>query len=163
MEVAFLSGPLIVTPLVKSIMMGQPRDSSKVPTRHGTRWGRFCGLRGNVQYFSILSLTLQLLASDITAGSGKSVLWCVTSQRSSWTLLIQEISYSIIKDIQDTCATGLSSVVYHYFDFKDAEKQDRRGFISCILNQLYALSHHGYDTLSCTRTLRARHGVYYSG
>ena len=57
-------------------------------------------------------------------------------------------SSSIIKDIENTCATGLASAVYYYFDFKDAGKQDRRGFLSSLLTQLCARSHQGYDMLS---------------
>jgi hypothetical protein len=57
-------------------------------------------------------------------------------------------SSSIIKDIESTCTTGLASIVFHYFDFKDAGKQDRRGFLSSLLTQLCARSHHAYDILS---------------
>ena len=58
------------------------------------------------------------------------------------------ISSSIIKDIEYICATGLASVAYYYFDFKDTGKQDRRGLLSSLLTQLCTRSHHGYDTLS---------------
>jgi hypothetical protein len=42
-------------------------------------------------------------------------------------------SSSIIKDIESIRATGLASVAYYYFDFKDARKQDRRGLLSSLL------------------------------
>ena len=57
-------------------------------------------------------------------------------------------SSSIIKDIESICATGLASVAYYYFDFKDTGKQDRRGLLSSLLTQLCTQSHHGYDILS---------------
>ena len=57
-------------------------------------------------------------------------------------------SSSIIKNIESTRATGLASVAYYYFDFKDTGKQDRRGFLSSLLTQLCTRSHHGYDVLS---------------
>jgi hypothetical protein len=57
-------------------------------------------------------------------------------------------SSSIVKDIEHVQATGLASVAYHYFDFKDTGKQDRRSFLSSILNQLCTWSHRGYDVLS---------------
>jgi hypothetical protein len=57
-------------------------------------------------------------------------------------------SSSIINDIESIRATGLASVAYYYFDFKDTGKQDRRGFLSSLLTQLCTRSHHGYDTLS---------------
>ena len=57
-------------------------------------------------------------------------------------------SSSIIKDIEFICATGLASVIYYYFDFKDTGKQDRRGLLSSLLTQLCTRSHRGYDILS---------------
>jgi hypothetical protein len=57
-------------------------------------------------------------------------------------------SSSIIKDIECIRATGLASVVYYYFDFKDTGKQDRRGLVSSLLTQLCTRSHRGYDSLS---------------
>jgi hypothetical protein len=57
-------------------------------------------------------------------------------------------SSSIIKDIESIRATGLASVIYYYFDFKDTGKQDRRGLLSSLLTQLCSRSHHCYDILS---------------
>ena len=57
-------------------------------------------------------------------------------------------SSSIIKNIESIRATGLASIAYYYFDFKDTGKQDRRGLLSSLLNQLCTRSHRGYDTLS---------------
>ena len=58
------------------------------------------------------------------------------------------ISSSIINDIERTCATGLTSVAYYYFDFKDTEKQNLRGLLSSLLTQLCTWSYRGYDILS---------------
>jgi len=57
-------------------------------------------------------------------------------------------SSSIINDVESIRATGLASVAYYYFDFKDTGKQDRRGLLSSLLTQLCARSHRGYDILS---------------
>jgi hypothetical protein len=57
-------------------------------------------------------------------------------------------SSSIIKDIESIRATGLASVIYYYFDFKDTGKQDRRGLLSSLLYQLCTRCHRGYDILS---------------
>jgi hypothetical protein len=57
-------------------------------------------------------------------------------------------SSSIIEDIKSMCATGLVSVAYYYFDFKDAGKQNRRGLVSSLLTQLCTRSHRGFDILS---------------
>jgi len=62
--------------------------------------------------------------------------------------LIFLLSSSIIKDVQEICATGLASLAYYYFDFKDIGKQGRRGLLSSLLMQLCARSHSGYDVLS---------------
>jgi hypothetical protein len=57
-------------------------------------------------------------------------------------------SSSIIEDVISICATGLISVAYYYFDFKDAGKQNRRGLLSSLLTQLCTRSHHCFDILS---------------
>jgi hypothetical protein len=57
-------------------------------------------------------------------------------------------SSSIIKNIESIRATGLASVAYFYFDFKDPGKLDCRGLLSSLLTQLCTRSHHGYDILS---------------
>ena len=56
-------------------------------------------------------------------------------------------SSSIIEDTKSIRATGLASVAYYYFDFKDTGKQDRRGLLSSLLSQL-CTRNHGYDILS---------------
>ena len=43
--------------------------------------------------------------------------------------------------------TGLISLAFYYFDFKDSEKQDRRGLLSSLLLQLTARSNAFYDIL----------------
>lgn len=49
-------------------------------------------------------------------------------------------SSSIIKDLEDARKAGLASLAYYYFDFKDSQKQDRRGLLSSLLLQLSARS-----------------------
>ena len=105
--------------------------------------------------FPFFSITPPLMVSDFTAGSGKSVLWWVTPRPTFSSLLILVSSSSIIKDIESLCATGLTSVAYYYFDFKDTGRQERRGFLSSLITQLCTHSHHGYDILS---NLHGAHG-----
>lgn len=57
----------------------------------------------------------------------RSNLYCVASS-------------SIIKDLEDAQKAGLVSLAYYYFDFKDNQKQDRRGLLSSLLCQLSARS-----------------------
>jgi len=64
------------------------------------------------------------------------------------------ISSSIIEDVLGRCASGLASLAYYYFDFKDVRKQDRHGLLSSLLLQLCTQSRRGYDILS---TLLATH------
>jgi hypothetical protein len=45
-------------------------------------------------------------------------------------------SSSIIQDIQDVCQTGLATLAFFYFDFRDTSKQDARSLLSSILIQL---------------------------
>ena len=72
----------------------------------------------------------------------------MTSDANSSVSLILVPSSSIIKDIQSIRATGLDSVAYYYFDFKDNRKQDCRGLLSSILHQLCTQTHRGYSILS---------------
>jgi len=73
-----------------------------------------------------------------------SVLWIHGKPGSGKSVLCS----SIVKDLQGICATGLASLAYYYFDFKDIAKQDRRGLLSSILVQLCTRSHSRYDVLS---------------
>ena len=57
-------------------------------------------------------------------------------------------SSSIIHDLNSKRTAGLASVVYYYFDFRDADKQNRQGLISSLLVQLAAESDSCYDILS---------------
>jgi hypothetical protein len=45
-------------------------------------------------------------------------------------------SSSIIHDILGTCASGLVSLAFFYFDFRDDQKKNRRGLLSSCLVQL---------------------------
>jgi hypothetical protein len=45
-------------------------------------------------------------------------------------------SSSVIQDIQDMCQTGLATLAFFYFDFRDVNKQDARSLLSSLLIQL---------------------------
>ena len=45
-------------------------------------------------------------------------------------------SSSVIQDIQDVCQTGLATLAFFYFDFRDISKQDARSLLSSLLIQL---------------------------
>ena len=45
-------------------------------------------------------------------------------------------SSSIVKDVQATCQTGLATLAFFYFDFRDIDKQDARSLLSTLLIQL---------------------------
>jgi hypothetical protein len=45
-------------------------------------------------------------------------------------------SSSVIQDIQDVCQTGLATLAFFYFDFRDTGKQDARSLLSSLLIQL---------------------------
>ena len=126
--------------------MGPLRGSLKgLSIVNGKRRALFCGPMEIVWIFHKFP---GRVADGFVAGSGKSVLWWVTSEMKLLTSLILVTSSSIITDIESICATGLASVAYYYFDFKDAKKQDRRGLLSSLLIQLCTRSHHSYDILS---------------
>ena len=64
-------------------------------------------------------------------------------------------SSSIIQDINSKRITGLASLVYYYFDFRDADKQTRQGLISSLIFQLIAESDSCFDILSRLYTAHA--------
>ena len=127
--------------------MGPPRGSLKgLSMMNGKQRALFCGPM-EIVCSSLVFLPLLLIVSNIVAGSGKSVFWWVTSEMGLSASLILVTSSLVIKDIESLRATGLAAVAYYYFDFKDTGKQDRRGLLSSLLNQLCTRSHRGYDIL----------------
>ena len=56
-------------------------------------------------------------------------------------------SSAIIQDIQTLCKTGLGSIAYFYFDFRDLDKQNRRNLLPSLLAQLSAQSSPRCDIL----------------
>ena len=70
---------------------------------------------------------------------------CIRSQ-----LFMDSTRSSIIREIDWMCQAGLASMAYYYFDFRDAQKQNRRGLLSSLLFQLSAKSdacHHIFSRL----------------
>jgi len=53
------------------------------------------------------------------------------------------------------CEAGLATMAYYYFDFRETEKQNRKGLLSSLLSQLCADSDAFYDILSRLRLLHA--------
>ena len=66
-----------ITPLAKLITMGRPRGSLKAQHLTAGKTNRQAQCCGSMVYVSpkLPSLWLLLIVSDITAGSGKTVLW----------------------------------------------------------------------------------------
>jgi hypothetical protein len=46
------------------------------------------------------------------------------------------ISSTIVEEVRDACQTGLATLAFFYFDFRDASKQDARSLLSSLLVQL---------------------------
>ena len=84
------------------------------------------------------------------AGAGKSVLSYVEKSR----ILFLEIndlpspSSSIIQDIRSMCASGLASLAFFYFDFREDKKKNRRDLLSSLLVQLCGQCDTYYEALS---------------
>ena len=55
---------------------------------------------------------------------------------------------SIIREIDCKCRAGLASMAYFYFDFRDTQKQHRRGLLASLLSQLSAKSDPCYHIFS---------------
>jgi len=63
----------------------------------------------------------------------------------SFTLRIRS---AIIQDIEGLRATGLATMAYYYFDFRDVKKQDCYGLLSSLVSQLAVESDSCYEVLS---------------
>ena len=72
----------------------------------------------------------------------------VISPRLHLVSLRHPASSSIVRDIDRMCASGLALMAYYYFDFRDTDKQNRRGLISSLLCQLCAVSDPCYEILA---------------
>ena len=58
------------------------------------------------------------------------------------------VSSTVIQDVEALCKAGDASMVYFYFDFRDANKQGLRDLLSSLLTQLSACSGPRCDILS---------------
>ena len=66
-------------------------------------------------------------------------------------------SSSIVEDVQVICQTGLATLAFFYFDFRDIGKQDARSLLSSLLIQLCHESDKFSDILS------SRHSTHGDG
>ena len=58
------------------------------------------------------------------------------------------IRSAVIQDVERIHATGLVTMVYYFFDFRDVKKQDCYGLLSSLFSQLSAASNSCYSILS---------------
>jgi hypothetical protein len=86
----------------------------------------------------------------VVAGSGKTVLSCVPLQPFLLGVLTFPTSSSIIESLYDLGMreTGLATICFFYFDFRDGGKQNVRHLLSSILIQLCNQSNKFSDALS---------------
>ena len=63
-------------------------------------------------------------------------------------LFIVATRSAIIQDIEGRHATGLATMAYYYFDFRDVKKQDSYGLLSSLISQLSADSDSCFNILS---------------
>ena len=57
-------------------------------------------------------------------------------------------SSSVVQHIQDMCQTGLATLAFFYFDFRDINKQDARSLLSSLLIQFCHESDNYFEILS---------------
>jgi hypothetical protein len=97
-----------------------------------------------------------LIPFYILAGSGKTVLSCVSPRLLILSALTLSTSSSIIEEVQvhEKRQMGLATISIFYFDFRDGGKQEVRHLLSSILIQLCSQSNNFFEILS---TLFANH------
>ena len=90
------------------------------------------------------SLTLRTI--NFAAGSGKSVLWFVSTHiLPIFGKLTTIASSAIIDNITTLCDSGYATMAYFYFDFRDLNKKTRRNLLPSLLIQLSSRSNHFCD------------------
>ena len=89
----------------------------------------------NVSFSYVYSFA-KLIGTAFSAGAGKSVIWCdyILIVRIRELMLLG--SSSIIEDIAALQKSGLASLAFFYFDFREDQKKDLRGLLSSLLVQL---------------------------
>ena len=70
------------------------------------------------------------------AGAGKSVIWCDALSIVRICELTLYASSAVIEDIRTLQKSGLASLAFFYFDFRDDQKKGQRGLLSSLLVQL---------------------------
>ena len=82
------------------------------------------------------------------AGSGKTVLWYVIFPLlSPVAVLMSTTSSAVIQRIMKLRDAGRATLAYHYFDFRDQNKDHLRNFVTSVLVQLSASSNPCRDVL----------------
>ena len=79
---------------------------------------------------------MRLTITASPAGAGKSVIWCDHISIVRIPDLILLASSAIIEDIRALQKSGLASLAFFYFDFREDQKKERRGLLSSLLFQL---------------------------
>ena len=70
------------------------------------------------------------------AGAGKSVIWCDNLLIVRTCKLMLLGSSAVIEDIRTLQKSGLTSLAFFYYEFREDKKRDRRGLLSSLLVQL---------------------------
>jgi len=107
----------------------------------------FCGSMAHVRV-SPSHPSVRLTRSNISAGSGKTIISYVSLQLLSTGRAHVVDSSRITEDIQAITLTGLAILVIFYFDFRDTAKQNPRNMLSSILVQLCQQSDRFSEVLS---------------
>ena len=93
------------------------------------------GLMENVGILYLYSFMRMTITASV-AGAGKSVIWCDNLLMVRIQKLMLLASSAIIEDIRALQKSGLASLAFFYFDFREDQKKDLRGLLSSLLVQL---------------------------
>jgi hypothetical protein len=71
----------------------------------------------------------KLMSAVSVAGAGKSVIWCDPISIVCIRELMRLTSSAIIEDICALQKSGLASLAFFYFDFREDQKKNLRGLL----------------------------------
>ena len=98
--------------------------------------GSLMWIHGLRSYIPLCLLRLLIVSSMVSWIGKKYSLVCIIPSAVFLGVLTLSISSTIIQEVWDVCQTGLATLAFFYFDFRDSGKQDARNLLSSLLIQL---------------------------
>ena len=119
------------------ITLAQPPGLLKATcSKNGNLLVRLCGSMVYVRKSPWCLRIVNSLLNGSWIGKKCALVSVITTTKLFFSALTLSISSTIIEEVLDVCQTGLATLAFFYFDFRDAPKKDVHGLLSSLLVQL---------------------------